>query len=110
MVAFLSTTGCGSEDSDPYLRVTNYEGRLAADLLRDVGPPSRSRSLAATGKRFTCDGPSDRPATRELSYDIPSRGFWKWAYDTLGVSPARTYVVCVDDRDRITSVWVVDIN
>jgi hypothetical protein len=108
MVAFLSTTGCGSEDSDPYLRVTNYEGRLAADLIREVGPPTRSRSLAAGRDQFLCNGPLDRAATRELSYDLPSHGVWKWVYDTFGVNPARTYVVCVDDTDRITGVAVID--
>jgi hypothetical protein len=79
-------------------------------LLREVGPPTRSRSLAARRDQFLCNGPSDRAATRELSYDVPSRGFWKWTYDTFGVSPAVTYIVCVDETDRITSVMVVEIN
>ena len=111
MIAFVFAAGCGGDDTDPNDRVSSkYEGRLAADLLREIGPPTRSRPLAERPDQFGCNAPSDRAATRELSYDVPSRGFWKRAYDAFGLSPARTYLVCVDDTDRITSVMVVEIN
>jgi hypothetical protein len=105
-IALGFVVACGNLDRDPHSRVSsNYEGRLEADLLREIGPPTRSRSLSTPLDRLLC-GSRSGEATRELSYDIPSRGVAKWLYDTLGLSPSTT-IVCVDGTGRITAVSIV---
>ena len=76
--------GCISPDQDPHWRVGAYEGRLEADLRRDVGPPTDERAVASTDKDELCSGTE---AVRELTYDIPSQGASKRLRDLLQNGP-----------------------
>ena len=111
IVAPMVVIACDSTAADPHERVGLYqEGRMETDLLREIGPPTRSRALKATTDNSDCKDFPGRQAIRELSYEIPSQGFDKRVRDLLDIGPSQIYVVCIDDADRIANILIVDIN
>ena len=108
--ALLLAAGCGSNDQDPHHRVDGYEGRLEADLRREVGPPDHEQPVATDDKDGDCGGSFGPDAVRELTYDVPSRGAEKRVRKKLGLAPQMSYVACVDRTGRIVNVVMSRIN
>lgn len=99
--------GCGGPDGDPNLRVSGYrEGRYESELRREVGAPTHERNVAEKD-RGSCEG---TPATRELVYDVPSRGAKLRVRKMLRMRPAFSYVLCVDRAGRIVRFSTVHID
>ena len=107
LIAWLISFSACDNDTDPNWRVRSYEiGRTEAELRRDVGPPTRERSLDLSNAQELCNGTL---AVRELIYEIPSRGIDKKARDLLGIPASVWIVVCVNADSRIVKVWHVDV-
>lgn len=108
LILFALAASCGGKDQDPHWRVSAYRrGQLESDLRREVGPPTRDRSIAVAEKHGPCSGTD---AERELTYDIPSRGAAKRLREIFGMSPAFSYVVCVNRTGQIVSVSTVEVD
>ena len=107
VLAVLLTAGCSSPDQDPHWRVGAYEGRLEADLRRDVGPPTHDRSVIPNDKDEVCSGVE---AVRELMYDIPSQGVAKRLRDVFRMRPMSSYIVCINGTGRIGRISYEEID
>jgi hypothetical protein len=84
---------------DPAGRALSYDaGRTEADLVRDVGPPTRQRRVGDGTHVDVCK----KPATRELTYEVQTVGFSKFVLDAFGMSTGEFTIVCVDKDGRIT--------
>lgn len=85
-----------------------YKGRSESDLRREVGPPTRQRVVAELEQHEVCR--REPGAVRELTYDVPSRGWEKRLDEILGLPPAMSNIVCVDEMGKIITVCFSVIN
>lgn len=108
----LIAVGCADYSKDPNARVADYAGgQLESDLIRQVGPPSSSRTTRDSPEQSPCRaGSFGIEAQRELTYDIPSRGFDKRLRDLLRMKPSQSFVVCVDSEGKIIRVVTVQVH
>jgi hypothetical protein len=107
----ITVTSCCNDDDDPNWGVGRYAaGQREIDLRREYGAPTSERRSDVGPVESPCRSSPGLDAQRELSYDIPSRGFSKWLRDVLGTHPRLSFVVCVDSDGIITKVVTVEVN
>ena len=100
--------GLADADSEDPVRTTgSYEGRNETELRAGVGPPVRERRVDGTNANGPCARRGDQ-VERELTYDVPSRGLGKQFRDFFALSPATSFVACVDRSGKITGVSQID--
>ena len=51
-----------------------------------------------------------REAERQLTYDIPSRGFEKRAREILRLGPSQSLIACVDKGGKILRVVISEVH
>lgn len=110
LIIACSIAGCGGYANDPHARVSAYEGRLEAEVIREVGPPTRIRTLEGSTEAEACETGNRKLGVRELVYEIPSQGLEKRARDLMRLGPSRSTILCVDGAGRITRVVISEVH
>jgi hypothetical protein len=113
LMGFAGCSPIQTDPNDPANRAIHYRrGQSEAELIRDLGPPTRERRLADGPLSDMCDSPMflttypELGATeRELLYELKAVGFDKVILDTFRLSTGDFTVVCVDKDRRITGVY-----
>ena len=95
------------DPNDPAIRAVHYEkGQSEAELIRDLGAPTRERRLGEGRVANVCEP----PAERELTYELKAIGLDKAILDAFNLSTGQFTVVCVDKARKITEVVQVIVN
>jgi hypothetical protein len=91
------------DPDDPVWKTPGYEGRTEVELRTAAGAPAQERRVNPSDKDERCVR-SGGEVTRELTYDVPSRGLDKTIRDVLRVGAATSFVVCVGPTGKIITV------
>ncbi|MEO7276384.1 MAG: hypothetical protein ABI211_30740 [Vicinamibacterales bacterium] len=103
----LALTACGTGFSERDERVfagDRFRGRPIADLVRDVGPPTRRQQAAEwEADNFCLD--QKRAATESYEYDLPTGGVAGAIRRAAHHGPSLIIVYCVDHAGTIVGSW-----
>lgn len=107
LLAAVAMSACGKGFSERDERVIvgdRGEGRSIADLVREVGPPTR-RQLAAEWEAGNYCIDEKRSATESYEYDLPTGGVAGAVRRAAHLGPSLIIVYCVNQAGTIVGSW-----